>query len=173
MCTRQTAQPYGNCLPQLPITAASRSSWTRLRYGTLIIERVSGQPNPTVSIAPAQSLSVSAKRASLLKNSPAVRFHPRSGIKQAGLGAFRARFVVAISSMATFSTGWLVWDIGAMGWGCRSGAKQDGGVKTHLGIRVSKRWGEDKKRESRTLGGQESSLGSGTLRTGGSSCHYS
>jgi hypothetical protein len=44
---------------------------------------------------------------SLLKNSLAVRFHPRSGTKQAGLGAFRARFVVAISSMATFSTGCL------------------------------------------------------------------
>jgi hypothetical protein len=40
-----------------------------------------------------------------LKNSLCARFHPRSGAKYAILGAFRAPFVVATSSMPTFSTG--------------------------------------------------------------------
>ena len=40
----------------------------------------------------------------LLKNSPYARFHPRLGTKYAVFGAFRARFVVAISSTPTFST---------------------------------------------------------------------
>ncbi len=41
----------------------------------------------------------------LLKNSPYTRFHPRLDTKYAVFGAFRARFVAAISSTPTFSTG--------------------------------------------------------------------
>src|SRR5215218_5345366 len=43
---------------------------------------------------------------SLLKNAHCARFHPRSGTKYAAFGAVRARFLVAMSSMPTFSTGW-------------------------------------------------------------------
>jgi hypothetical protein len=40
-----------------------------------------------------------------LKNSLDARLHPSSGTKHAVLGASRAQFVVAFSSMPTFSTG--------------------------------------------------------------------
>jgi hypothetical protein len=40
----------------------------------------------------------------LLNNSLGARFHPGPGTKYAGFGTFRARFVLAISSMPTFST---------------------------------------------------------------------
>jgi len=40
-----------------------------------------------------------------LKNSLYARFDLRSGTKLAVFGAFQARFVVAVSSMPTFSTG--------------------------------------------------------------------
>jgi hypothetical protein len=40
-----------------------------------------------------------------LKNSLGTRFRPRSGTKHAGFEEFQARFVVAISSTPTFSTG--------------------------------------------------------------------
>jgi hypothetical protein len=46
------------------------------------------------------------KRNRLLKNALDARFHPISGIKDTDFGAFRAQFVVAISSMPTFSTSW-------------------------------------------------------------------
>jgi hypothetical protein len=42
----------------------------------------------------------------VLKNSLRVRFHPRLGTKYADFGALLARFVVAMSSVLTFSTGW-------------------------------------------------------------------
>jgi hypothetical protein len=42
---------------------------------------------------------------SLLKNSLGARIGPGVGTEYADLGAFRSRFVVAISSMSTFSTG--------------------------------------------------------------------
>jgi hypothetical protein len=45
---------------------------------------------------------------SLLKNSLGARFHPGSDTKHTDFGAFQARFVVAISSMPTFSTGSLL-----------------------------------------------------------------
>jgi hypothetical protein len=45
---------------------------------------------------------------SLLKNSLGARIGPSVGTEYADLGAFRSRFVVAISSMSTFSTGWHV-----------------------------------------------------------------
>jgi hypothetical protein len=45
-----------------------------------------------------------AEFTSLLKNTLCARFHPESGIKYADFGAFRVRFVVAFSSMPTFST---------------------------------------------------------------------
>jgi hypothetical protein len=41
-----------------------------------------------------------------LKNPLGAPFHPRSGTKYADFGTSRARFVVAISSVPTFSTGW-------------------------------------------------------------------
>jgi hypothetical protein len=41
----------------------------------------------------------------VLKNSLRVRFHPRLGTKYADFGALLARFVVAMSSVLTFSTG--------------------------------------------------------------------
>jgi hypothetical protein len=40
----------------------------------------------------------------LLKNSLYARFDPRSGTKQAAFGTFGDLFVVAFSSMPTFST---------------------------------------------------------------------
>src|SRR5215204_3983745 len=43
-----------------------------------------------------------------LKNVLGARFDPRSDTKYAGFGAFGARFVVAIGSMPTFSTGWCI-----------------------------------------------------------------
>jgi hypothetical protein len=43
---------------------------------------------------------------SLLKNSLGSRFHITWGMKYAVLGRFRAPFVVATSSMPTFSTRW-------------------------------------------------------------------
>jgi hypothetical protein len=43
---------------------------------------------------------------SLLKNSLGARVQPTLGTKYAGFEAFRARFVVAISSIPPFSTGW-------------------------------------------------------------------
>ena len=42
---------------------------------------------------------------SVLKNSLRVRFNPRLGTKYADSGALPARFVVAMSSVLTFSTG--------------------------------------------------------------------
>ena len=45
---------------------------------------------------------------SVLKNSLGACFHPRSGTKYTGFGTFRAQFLVVISSMPTFSTGWLL-----------------------------------------------------------------
>ncbi len=42
----------------------------------------------------------------MLKNSLGARFHPESGTKYTDLGTFRARFVVAIISVPTFSTRW-------------------------------------------------------------------
>jgi hypothetical protein len=46
------------------------------------------------------------ERVSLLKNLLGAHFYPKSGAKYAGFGVYRARFVVAIGSMTTFSTGW-------------------------------------------------------------------
>ena len=48
------------------------------------------------------------ERFSVLKNSLGARFQSKPGTKCTDFGAPRARFVVAISSMPTFSTGWLL-----------------------------------------------------------------
>src|SRR5215211_6647748 len=50
-------------------------------------------------------IGAASKLARLLKNSLYARFDLRSGTKLAVFGAFQARFVVAVSSMPTFSTG--------------------------------------------------------------------
>jgi hypothetical protein len=42
----------------------------------------------------------------VLKNSFRVAFHPRLGTKYADFGAVRARFLVAMSSVPTFSVTW-------------------------------------------------------------------
>jgi hypothetical protein len=42
------------------------------------------------------------ERSNLLKNALGARFHPRSETKYSEFGAFRARFVVVISSVPTF-----------------------------------------------------------------------
>jgi hypothetical protein len=56
-------------------------------------------------LGPALYSSECVEVESLLKNSLGARIGPSVGTEYADLGAFRSRFVVAISSMSTFSTG--------------------------------------------------------------------
>jgi hypothetical protein len=57
-----------------------------------------------VALTPLFALS-RRSRVSVLKNSLGVSFHPKAGTRRTVFGALGARFVAAISSMPTFSTG--------------------------------------------------------------------
>ena len=61
-----------------------------------------GRAHPPYGLVSETPSAKFAEHPSLLKNSLGVRFHPISGTKHIGFGAFRARFVVDIGSMPTF-----------------------------------------------------------------------
>ena len=73
-------------------------SWPNESAGSLIVRITSTCPFP--KMLPDRAL----EGVRLLKNPLGGRFRSRSGTKHTGFGAFRARFVVVISSTPTFST---------------------------------------------------------------------